>query len=452
MKDRRALWRALAWALPFAIASAIAGPARGQGQTTPMPRKVRAEPAAEGLAPLGLDDLVRLGLGRNPALPQAGFEVDAARGRAVQAGLYPNPTISAEGQELGSPRGPGGMITAPMVSQQIVTAGKLGLSRSVAEREVDQAGLALLRQRFVLLTAIRQGYFAVLAARRRVEVLAELTRVAEQSYEVTRKRLEAKQAARLDLLQVGVEMNRVRADLDAARRELAAAWRRLAATVGVPDLPEAPLAGTLEAPLPDYDFDHARALVLEAHPEVQSARVGVARAELALRRAQAEPVPNVSVGAGYMRQNKDREDDWMFQVSLPVPVWNRNQGNIRAAQAEVGRAAQEVGRVQLDLARRLATAFGEYAAARERTLRYRGSILPDSREAFQIALAAFRAGQVSYLQVLQAQRTVQEANLEYVRNLADAWRGASEIAGLLLEEQWPLPAPSGRCGSEDPRR
>ncbi len=446
MKDRRALARRLAWLVPLAVACTASGPGRAQAPPARVPLNARPAPPAAPAA-LGLDDLVRLALGSNPTLAQAGLAVDAARGRATQAGLYPNPMLMVMGDELGSRQGPGGFITAPFVRQEIVTANKLGLSRAAGARQVDQARLAVVRQHFVLLTAVRQGYFEVLAARRRVEVLAELARVAGASYDATRKLLESRQAARLDLLQVQVERDRVRADLDAALREQAAAWRRLVAVVGVPELPEAPLAGALDAPLPDYDYDRARAFLTESHPEVQSARVGVERARLVARRARVEPVPNVTFGAGYLRDNKGREDDWMFQVGVPVPLWDRNQGNVRAAEAEVGRAAQEVARVQNDLAGRLATAFGQYAAARERVERYRASVLPASREAYQIALNAFRAGQIGYLPVLQAQRAVQEANLEYVRNLADAWRFASEIAGLLLEECWPAPgATPGAAG------
>lgn len=100
---------------------------------------------------------------------------------------------------------------------------------------------------------------------------------------------------------------------------------------------------------------------------------------------------------------------------------------------------------------RLATAFGEYAAARQRINRYRDSILPDARELFRLAQEAFKGGQFEYLRVLQAQRAVAEADLEYVRALAEGWRAASEIAGLLLlEEYWPELPPPG-CAVLQPR-
>lgn len=79
---------------------------------------------------LTLDSLTNLGLQQNPALQRLSFSIEAERGRGVQAGLYPNPQFSVSGENLGSRIGPGGQITAPFFSQEIVTAGKLRLSRS----------------------------------------------------------------------------------------------------------------------------------------------------------------------------------------------------------------------------------------------------------------------------------------------------------------------------------
>ena len=161
---------------------------------------------------------------------------------------------------------------------------------------------------------------------------------------------------------------------------------------------------------------------------------------LRLRREEAQAIPNLTLSGGYQRNFNDREDQATYGVSIPLPVFNRNQGNIHAAQAELGRAMREVSRVQNDLTSRLATAYGQYAAARERADRYRTSILPSANRTYQLSLDAFKGGQFEYLRVVQAQRAAAETNLEYIRILADAWRSASEIAGLLLEEEWPIPA------------
>jgi len=411
-------------------------------QTLPMPRPVTGTSAA-----LGLDDLISLGLERNPRLAQAAFTIDAARGKALQAGLYPNPTVSATFDELGDRQGPGGINTVPLVSQEIVTGGKLRLSRAAANREVDQATLALMNQRYTLFSNVRQAYFEVLTLQRRLEVLTELVKLADASVEQTRKLLEAKRGTRLDLVQLEVEAERLRTEYEATERELPAAFRRLAAAVGVPSLPRAQVVGTLDLALPDYDLERTQLFVLSEHPEVRSAQVGVERARLLAERARREPIPNVTVGAGYVRQNQNRSDDWTIGVSVPIPVWNRNQGNIMATQAQVGEAVQEVGRVENDLTDRLAGAFRDYAAARRRADRYRTAILPRAQEAYELSRKAYAGGVFEYLRVLEAQRAVAQANLEYVRALGEAWKAAGAISGLTLEDHWP-PVPFPRPGKQ----
>jgi outer membrane protein, heavy metal efflux system len=325
-----------------------------------------------------------------------------------------------------------------------MTAGKLRLNRAVALKEVDQAELTLISERYRLFTDVRQSYFEVLTLQRRVEILDKLVKLAEQTLKIAEKRAAVKEAPRIDVVQLEVDLERFRADLEAAEGVLPAAFRRLAAAVGLNDLPYTAVVGSLDALPRTYDLERVRAHVLGVHPNVRSARIGLERAQLALRRAQVEPIPNVTVSAGYTRQNENRSNDWNVGVSLPVPIWNRNQGNILAAQVRLGEAVQEVGRVENDLAARVATAYSAYASAHLRAERYRMAVLPKAQEAYELAFKAYQGGQFEYLRVLQAQRAVAEANLEYVRALGETWRSASEIGGLTLEDEWPcLPPPPG---------
>jgi cobalt-zinc-cadmium efflux system outer membrane protein len=416
------------------IALILVSPSLGLAQPQPAPQSRQTTASTPTLS---LNDLIATSLARHPRLAQAGYAIQAAQGRALKAGLYPNPTIGVVLDEVGDRLGPGGTNTLPLVTQEIVTAKKLSLARAMANREKTQAELALTQRKYELVAEIRSTYFDVLAADRRVQILTDLVKLATQSYEQTETLLKAKRASELDLLQMRVELNRARAEQDAAEKERDAAWRRLAAVTGVPELLATRIDGSLDAPLPEYDIDVAQEYIIEAHPEVAAARVAVDRAELALRRARAGAIPNVTIGAGYVRQNQNQSNDWTPQVSMPFPLWNRNQGDKLAAQAEIGQAMQGVARVQLALSERLATAFGRYAPAKKRAERYRDSILPDSQKTYQLSLQAFQGGQFEYLRVLQAQRSLFEANLEYVRAAAEAWRGAAEISGLLLEDTWP---------------
>ncbi len=388
---------------------------------------------------LGLPELVAITFDRNPRLAEVRWAVDAARGRAVQAGLYPNPTLSVRGNELGDQTGPEG-IWSVFTEQELVTANKLGLSQAAACREVDQATLKLASERFRVLTDVRRAYFEVLVLQRRSEILSKLITLAEKSVANADALLHAKEGSQLDVVQLEVDLERYRAESEATQQALPAAFKRLAASVGVPDLGRVPLAGSLETTLPDYDLEHLRHYVISTHPDVAAAQVNVSRAQLVLRRAEVEPIPNVTVGSGYTRQGQNNSDDWDIGLSVPVPLWNRNQGNIAAARAEVREAQNQVARVENELITRLSNAFQEFATARQRVTRYQSAILPKANETFELSMKAYQGGQFEYLRVLTSQQTVAQANLSLLEAQGQMWSAASQLAGLTLEEVWPMPS------------
>lgn len=408
-----------------------------------------APPEAKQLQPVAdpgqvsLDELIRVALEKNPRLARATFAIDAARGRTLQAGLYPNPVLSATADELNDRQGRGGIITAPNFSQEIVTGGKLSLSQAVAAKEIDQATLGVLAERYALIAAVRAAYADAYILQRRVEILGELVKLAEQSATNGKALFDRGLLAELDFLQLEIEQERVRANLEAARKEVPPAQRRLAAIVGDPQMSLKRLASFYSADLPEYDLEQVRQIVAATHPTIRSARLGVERAQIAVRRAEVERIPNVTIQGGFVRQNQNKSNDYSVGVSLPLPVWNRNQGNILTAQAEVGAASRDVGRIENELIERLATTYRSYAAAKELADRYGRTIIPKAEKSYQLSAGAFKGGQFEYLRVLQAQRALAEARLEYLRTTGEAWRASGELSGLLLEETWP-PAPKAK--------
>lgn len=389
----------------------------------------------------GLDDLVTLGISRHPRLSQASFAVEAARGRALQAGLYPNPTVSFNFDELGDRTGPQGVNTLPLVSQEIVTGGKLRLSQAAAGKEVDQSMLLLTQERFDLLARIRLGYFDVIAIQKRIEILKRLVTIADASVEQGNRQLKGAEAAKLDVIQFEVERERLLAELTTAEKELPALYRKLAATVGDPNLPLPRVTGSLDNPLPEYELEPMIRFVLDNHPERQSAVIGISRAQLLLERERVEPYPNVTIGAGYVRQNQNRSNDWTVNFSLPLPLWNRNQGKIASALATVSSSQVEVERVENELVERTSSAYREFTAAKQRVDRYRTGIIPRAEETFKIVDRGYRNGIFDYLKVLDSQRTLSQALLEQVRATGEAWKAASTLSGLVMEDEWPRLVP-----------
>jgi cobalt-zinc-cadmium efflux system outer membrane protein len=401
-------------------------------------------------APLSLADLEQLALQRNPTLVQAAANVDTARGREFQSGLYPNPTVGYNGEQIGlrSKAAPGEQ-QGIFIDQTIVTAGKLRLNRARFAQETAQAEFQAQAQQYRVVNSVRLRFYQLLAMQRLLDVRAELLKVAQDAVTTTEELVNVGAANKPDLLQAEIEAQQEKVALENARALFQAAWEQLAALVGEPCLPLTRLQGDLEAiePLPDLraTLDH----LLAASPEVLVARAEIARGQLALRREQVEPIPNVQVrvSSGYDFEEDGRKVVTTVNLGVRLPIFDKNQGNIRAAQGELTRAQAELGRVELSLRQRLSRQYARYRTALAVVESYRKTNLPKAREAYELYLDSFRKRRAAWPQVLVAQRTYFQISVDYVEALDERRRAEVAIRGLLLVDGLDEPPGPGGEGS-----
>jgi cobalt-zinc-cadmium efflux system outer membrane protein len=394
-----------------------------------------AEPRAQApvdAPPLSLGELEGIALDRNPTLAAAAAKIDAARGAYRQAGLPPNPRIGYEGSEIGN-EGRQGM-QGGFVAQEIVTGGKLRLSQAVACQAVLRAQQDYEAQRLRVLTDVRSEFYRVLAAQRRRELAEEVTGLSQKSVDTVKSLLDAGTASGIELLQGKIEVETAGLALETARNRHTAAWRRLASLLGSPEMTPARLDGDLTADLPTFEWDEIVARVVTQSPEIAAARIEVQRNALALRRAQQQVVPNIDVMLGAQKDFASGDTVANVQIEIPVPIWNRNQGNIYQARAELMAAEAEVSRVELSLRSRLAAAFERYMNARHHVDRYGDRIMPDAKEALTLTSRAYQNGQVGFLNVLAAQRTYFQASIAHLDAVAELRDTAALLDGLLLSD------------------
>src|SRR5262249_4701462 len=147
----------------------------------PLGEEVQPVPGPNG-QPLTLPELQQMALARNPRILQARAEVDAARGAAMQGGLYPHPNVGFQGDQIGS-AGTKGQLGG-YLEQTIKTAGKLRLARLTALMDYANAQVALRRAEFDLIAQVRAGYFAVLIARESIRVNRALAQFADRIHEI----------------------------------------------------------------------------------------------------------------------------------------------------------------------------------------------------------------------------------------------------------------------------
>lgn len=391
------------------------------------------QPGAEDVGST-LEELTFMAQTANPALREASARVGVAQGNAVQVGLYPNPTLYTS-----SPQWTGSISQYNVyVGQDFITSGKLKLNRAAAQRAVEQAQLDFTRTRFEVLTNVRRQFYYTAAAQRRVEVLEQLMQIAARSRDVGGKLQKAGETNKADATLLEIEWDKAEMAHRNSLAALAAAKKQLAAVIGVPDYDVGRLVFELAAPLPEYEHEALRLGVVDRNALAGIAALDIRKTQIQLRRALVEPRPNFNIQAGYQYSvEKPLQDQGYGQFSMAVPLWNRNQGGIRAAQAETARATAALQRVENDLSQQAAAALGVYAAAVERVAVYEQRILPKARDVFDQSQKLFEQGQTDFLRLLQSQRTLVEADLGYLEAQEARWSAAAAIAGLLQVEQFP---------------
>jgi len=390
--------------------------------------------AAHGPTPKTLDEFVNLAFQNHPKLRAAQAAVEASRGKAVQARLYPNPVIAGFSPQMSGNESQ----WSGTVAQDLVTAGKLRLSQQAALREVQMAEYELIRTRYDVLTEVRQSFYLLLVSQRRVEIYQLLMDIAKRSYEIGRQLAEAGEGTKADVLFWSIERDRAEVRLLNSTVFIETGRRQVATAIGLPRADVGTIEGDIFRKLPNFDLKALQEAVVRANAKPRVVEADIARAQWALERAVVQPIPNVNLMGGYQRQvGVPAQDQGLAQVMMSVPLFDRNQGNIRSARAEIATSRANLRTIEIDLATQTAQAIATYRTSQRLVEWYEQYILPKARETVQLTQTLYARGEVTFLSLLQAQKILTETELAFVEAQDDRWTGAVTIAGLLQLDQFP---------------
>jgi cobalt-zinc-cadmium efflux system outer membrane protein len=379
---------------------------------------------------LTLTDLENLALANNPTLASAAAQVLQQQGLTRQAGLYPNPTV---GYLRTDPDQPGQSQTSGVfLSQDIVTAGKRRLARAAGRQEIARADWQLQAQRLRVLNDVRIRFYEVLGAQQAVRAAQDLEGLAVEGVQVAQQLLKERHGTRPDVLQAEIQLSAVRSSLEDARLRHEAAWRQLAAVAGAPHLPPAPLAGALDSDLPQLEWEPSVQQLLASSPLLLAQQAEIRASEQELRLAKAQAVPNLNVQVVAQRDHVMKFSSVSTLVSVPLPIFNRNQGNITAAEGRLIQQHKEYERIQLALVDQLANSFRQYLSLRTQAARLQKEILPRARENLELTTEAYKLGRFDFLRVLSARQVYFQTSLSAIDTLTALHKTAIEIQGLQL--------------------
>lgn len=377
-----------------------------------------------------LGELEQMALANNPAIFAAQGRLDAAHGRWLQVGLKPNPVVGYIGDDIGAD-GSGGAQGA-FLRREFVRGNKLQLAREVAAQQVAQAEADWQTASTRVRTDVRVQFYRTLLAQRRLEVARQLADVSEKAAAAAKRLWDVREGRRVDYLRARIEADRMQLASQEADMKHTAAWRELAMVVGLPRMTRRPLAGDMDDDLPPLEFDAAADRLLSFSPALAAAQAEVERAAWAINRAEAEAIPNVEAGVELKYDTASDDTLVVVEAGFPLPLWNRNQGGVQQACGEHAAAVARLQKLELHLRRELAIEFQKYEAARLRVLRFSKDILPNSRTAVELVEAGLAGGELDYLDLLTARRTLFQSNLDYIDALEQLWIASQRIEGLLL--------------------
>ena len=410
-------------------------PASSQAPTERVAAPSQTE-SIDSLDSLSMDDAVRIAIANSPSLRSARHRVDAASGRIDQSGRYPNPVFVFDGEGLAGDSARWGE-TAYHLEQEIILGDKIEHARAVAQADHRAAQTEAVAHESALAADTRRAYVAALAADAVLADHLDLAELASQLARAVDATADAGGATETDRLRARVALEQAQTRLEEARLDAAAARRTLALVMGLDGSIALPLTSSLdEIPtLPSHD--ELAAAVLDANPRLSIARTNLERARSAHRLAQADAIPNLVASVGPRYSDADHETTIDVGLGIEIPLFDRNQGTIRAALAERLSAVEDVRAVQLQLLAQLEQAWAQHEASRLVVDRYRQRIMPGSQRTLDLTRQAYQNGKIDYLRLLDAQEVFINARLDYVKALQRLHDAAATLHQLAqLHTPW----------------
>ena len=383
---------------------------------------VQARPAT----PLTLDEAQALAATRSFAISAARRELDASDGALQQAGARPNPTLNASVEDTRSAT----RTTTATLDLPIELGGKRAARLNAAERARALAAGELGNAQAQLRAAVVQAFFGVLVAQERARLGADSAAVAARSAAVVARRVAAGKVspvdeirARVDSANAALEAAEAEADADlqTARHALAALWGD-----AEPRFDEA---------RGEFDTVPARASPLAAELDTAPALIA-SRLEAERRRAlvdveRSKQQPDLTLSVGAKRDNELGRTQAIVGLTIPLPLFDRNQGGVVEAARRADKAGDEHQLARIRLRTELQQAANQLALARVSANTLKFTVLPAATQAHDAAVRGFEAGKFGFVDVLDAQRALLQARARHLHTLAAGHQAAATIDRLL---------------------
>ncbi len=362
-----------------------------------------------------LEDAIQKAINASPRLQsvQAGF--DAAKGAEDQAGYWQNPSIGFEAENVAGSGAFSGTDSAEYtlgINQTVEIGGKRGARQNAAKAFRESANVNVLAERLNLERDVHIAYEEVLAEGEAVKLAYEMEKLAKSVLGSVSKRVNAAAEPEIQRSKAEVAYSTAIIAREQEERQLEVAKQKLVRLWGESDFNISLDHGhffELESPTPLEGYREK----LTSIPDMQRLAFAKTEKESLLKLEQAASIPDPTFSLGVRDFQDSGDQAFVFGVSLPIPVLNRNQGNIAKARAELSQAESDARLMELSLEQQLIENWQEWNTAYSEANRLQEKLLPAADKAFRLARSGYNKGKFPYLEVLDAQRTLFDARSQY---------------------------------------
>lgn len=382
---------------------------------------------------ISLEEALSIALEKNPQLQSARDQVDVALGSLRQSKLYPNPVLDLIAEEI--PTNEIGLDqdhNIVNITQPVITAGKrkLGIKAGKQAQERDE-----FERDAILLTVIadtKKAFYGVIANQESLSIAQETEKIAKGIYESEKARFEAGEVPVTNSLRAEIELSRAKNLVFNAESNLQNSMKGLLAVMGIPEESLAGATGKLFMRPVELSLTDLEMKMRNNQPRLKASKKNIEIAETQLTLEKRQVIPNINVSAGYKRLSREEMDTVQVGIEIPMPLFNRNQGNIQKGRAISRKTKSENLSVYNDLLFQLKKDFNTYQAERKRILEYNNKILPKTEESLSLILEGYKEGEFGYIDLLDAQRTWAETRILYIESLKNLHLLIADIERLAV--------------------
>ncbi|NMV40615.1 TolC family protein [Ralstonia insidiosa] len=414
-----------------ALACLLAAPLAALAATDPVtPAALSATASADVVAGqterVTLEQAVERAMQTHPALAAAGYEIAASEGALDQASRLRNPEAAFITEDVRRNR-------ATMTAQLNIPL-ELGGKRAARTRAAELGRDAVTQDAAVLRAELRadvtRAFFDLLIAQERLTLAQASDTLAAQAASAATRRVQAGKVSPVEQTKAGVARASAAIELRDAGAELLVAQRALSAFWG--GAAAAPQADGSAETLPVVPPDARQPTsALDNAPRVIRARLEINRRQALANVERSKRVPDVTVNVGVKRDSSANNNMAVLGIAVPLPLFDRNQGNLLEAQRLADKAFEDYRALQLEQNATLAQDVARLDAARAAVQSLRQDVLPGAQRAYDAARIGFDAGKFNFLDVLDAQRTLFQARAQYLAALSRAHQAAAGIDRIL---------------------